>query len=128
MSIEQRNTLNKNLEELKKVGITFSLDDYGTGYSNLNYVVDMPVSLVKFDKVMIDAYFSAEESHKAKVGIESSINMFRTLGLEIVCEGVEEQFQQDRLESMDVNFIQGFLHSKPIPEEEFIEFLKKHNK
>lgn len=126
--LEQRNTLNKNLEELKKFGITFSLDDYGTGYSNLNYVVDMPVSLVKFDKVMIDAYFSAEESHKAKVGIESSINMFRTLGLEIVCEGVEEQFQQDRLESMDVNFIQGFLHSKPIPEEEFIEFLKKHNK
>lgn len=125
--LEQRNTLNKNLEELKNFGITFSLDDYGTGYSNLNYVVDMPVSIVKFDKMMIDAYFSPEESHKAKVGIESSINMFRTLGLEIVCEGVEEQYQEDVLKKMNVNYIQGFLHSKAVSEEEFVEFIKKNN-
>ncbi len=45
----------------------------------------------------------------------------------IVCEGVEEAYQQDVLEKMNVNYIQGFLHSKPIPEEEFIEFLKKNN-
>ena len=130
--LDHRNTLSKNLTELRGFGVEFSLDDYGTGYSNLNYVVDMPVKIVKFDKVMVDSYFEAcnsqeEFSKRAKISIESSINMFRTIGLEIVCEGVEKEEQEEVLKGMNVNFIQGFLHSKPLPESEFINFLKSNN-
>ncbi|MCR5232014.1 MAG: EAL domain-containing protein [Acholeplasmatales bacterium] len=131
--LEHRGALTKNLDILSQKGVSFSLDDYGTGYSNLNYVVDMPVKIVKFDKVLVDSYFQSYNQNnqlgkRAKISIESSISMFRTLGLEIVCEGVERQEQEDVLEELNINYIQGFLHSKPLPEKAFIEFLKDHNK
>ena len=56
-TITQRNILLKNMLEMSKYGINFALDDYGTGECNLNYIIEMPVSIVKFDKSMIDNYF-----------------------------------------------------------------------
>ena len=92
----------------------------------------MPAKIVKFDKLLVDSYFKSYHQNnqlgkRAKISIESSITMFRTLGLEIVCEGVERQEQEDVLEELNINFIQGFLHSKPLPEDLFIKFLKDHN-
>ena len=119
--IEQINSLMDNLQKLKSNGISLSLDDYGTGYSNLNYVVSMPVQIIKFDKKMTDEYFAGS---KAKFVMDYSIRMFKAMDLKIVSEGVETKIQLDSLAELGVDYIQGYYFSKPLPMDEFIEFIK----
>jgi EAL domain-containing protein (putative c-di-GMP-specific phosphodiesterase class I) len=119
--IEQINSLMDNLQMLKSNGISLSLDDYGTGYSNLNYVVSMPVQIIKFDKKMTDEYFAGS---KAKFVMDYSIRMFKAMDLKIVSEGVETKLQLDSLVELGVDYIQGYYFSKPLPMDEFIEFIK----
>lgn len=111
----------ENMRELSKENITFSLDDFGTGYSNISALMSMPLDIIKFDKSMIDMVTTFEYG---RVVIDSSIAMVKRMGLEIVAEGVEELRQLDMLKEMGVDFIQGYYFSKPLPEEEFIEYLK----
>lgn len=105
-------------------GFTFSLDDFGTGNSNLNYIIDMPVEIVKFDKSMIDSYFS--NNIEAKIVIDESINIIKKLNKKIVFEGIETKEQVNSVKKLDVDFIQGYYYSKPLNEEDFIEFLKEN--
>lgn len=85
-SMNARKTLLDNMKRLMDYGVTFSLDDFGTGHSNLNYIIDMPVEIVKFDKDMTNAYF---ENGKAKYIMDAAMNMIRGLDLKIVSEGIE---------------------------------------
>ena len=103
-------------------GVKFSLDDFGTGQSNLNYIVDMPVDIVKFDRTMINSYF---ENGKAKYVMEAAIHMIHGMNLEIVSEGIETKEQFQTMENLGISHIQGYYFSKPLPEDEFIEFLEK---
>lgn len=131
--LDKKNTLAMNLKKLATKGVTFSLDDYGTGYSNLNYVVEMPADIIKFDKQMIDAYFGAYENPSDLRAVrcmrvmETSIHMFKSLNLKVVCEGIERKMQEEVLENMGVDYIQGYFHSKPLPEKDFISFLNENN-
>ena len=109
------------VRDLKSNGISLSLDDYGTGYSNLNYVVSMPVQIIKFDKKMTDEYFAGS---KAKFVMDYSIRMFKAMDLKIVSEGVETKIQLDSLAELGVDYIQGYYFSKPLPMDEFIAFIK----
>ena len=118
---DKTNSLNNNLVNFINNGVSLSLDDYGTGYSNLSYVATMPVKIIKFDKIMTDEYFSGS---KAKFVMDYSIKMFKAMDLKIVSEGVETKKQLDDLSLLGVDFIQGFYFSKPIPMEEFILFIK----
>ena len=95
------------------------------GQSNLNYIIDMPVEIVKFDKGMTNAYF---ENGKAKYIMDAAMNMIRGLDLKIVSEGVETAEQFYTMENLGINYIQGYYFSKPLPADEFLEFIKKSNK
>ena len=119
---DHTNSLKKNLTYFINNGISLSLDDYGTGYSNLSYVATMPVKIIKFDKVMTDEYFSGS---KAKFVMDYSIRMFKAMDLKVVSEGVETKSQLDALSLLGVDFIQGYFFSKPIPMDEFIVFVKE---
>lgn len=121
--IAQRILLN-NIEILKDYGFTFSLDDFGTGNSNLNYIVEMPVDIVKFDKTMVNSYFNNEI---ASYVMNSTINMIKGLGYKIVFEGIETYEQTLVVRKINVEYIQGYYYSKPISQAEFIEFLKANN-
>ena len=79
---------------------------------------------MKFDKDMIQAYFSSD---KAKYVMEAAMHMIHGLGLEIVAEGVETEEQYRKMEEMKINYIQGFYFSKPLPEQEFLTFLNQAN-
>ena len=114
------NSLQNNLTYFINNGVSLSLDDYGTGYSNLSYVATMPVKIIKFDKVMTDEYFSGS---KAKFVMDYSIRMFKAMDLKVVSEGVETKNQLKALAMLGVDYIQGFYFSKPIPEDEFITFV-----
>ncbi|MBD5384696.1 MAG: EAL domain-containing protein [Ruminococcaceae bacterium] len=124
-SMNARKTLLDNMERLLDYGVSFSLDDFGTGQSNLNYIMDMPVEIVKFDKGMTNAYF---ENGKAKYIMDAAMNMIRGLDLKIVSEGIETAEQFYTMENLGINYIQGYYFSKPLPADEFLEFIKKSNK
>ena len=123
-SIIMKKTLLKNMDILIKYGVHFSLDDFGNGESNLNYILDMPVDIVKFDRDMTNAYF---ENKKAKHLLPAVTDMIKGLELKVVAEGVETEEQLKNLETLGIDYIQGFYFSKPIDEKEFIEFVKSRN-
>lgn len=122
--IESKNTLIKNMKNLKDIGISFSLDDFGTGESNLGYVIDMPVDIIKFDR---EIFQKATCNEKAKVVVKHAIKMAHSLGLKVVAEGVETENDVKLCNDMEVDYIQGFYFSKPIPSVEFEEFCKQKN-
>lgn len=120
-SIDSKQILLGNMNKLISHGITFSLDDFGTGQSNLNYIMEMPVSLVKFDKDMISAYF---ENAKSQFIMRAAMSMITGLELKIVAEGVETEEQLNTLCSLGIDYIQGYYFSRPLPQKEFVEFIK----
>lgn len=123
-TLKSRNVLLKNMNDLMRYGCNFSLDDFGTGESNLNYIVDMPVKLVKFDRNMVQEYFKNE---KAKVVMSSAVKMIKRLGLKIVAEGVETEEQVKEIKDLGIDYIQGYYYSKPLAEKDFIRFINDHN-
>ena len=123
-SSQSKQTLISHMDRLISRGVNFSLDDFGSGASNLNYIMDMPVQFVKFDKEMTQAYFSSD---KAKYVVEAAMHMIHGLGLEIVAEGVETEEQYRKMKEIKINYIQGFYFSKPLPEQEFLAFLQQAN-
>lgn len=116
-AIRSKEVLLKNMRKLIDYGITFSLDDFGTGYSNLNYIMELPVDIVKFDKNMTDSYF---ESDRNKMVMSTTINMIKAMGMKIVVEGVERKEQLEAVCEEGVHYIQGFYFSRPLPEKDFV--------
>lgn len=123
-SLEDKEVLLQNMQRLIEYGVNFSLDDFGTGQSNLNYIVDMPVDIVKFDRGMITSYF---DNMKAKYVMDAAMGMIHGMGLKIVSEGIETGEQLGKMEELGISYIQGFYFSKPLEKVEFIKFLKERN-
>ncbi|MBQ6843222.1 MAG: EAL domain-containing protein [Agathobacter sp.] len=123
--VSARTVLLDNMKKLIDNGFTFSLDDFGKGESNLMYVVEMPVSIVKMDYDMSKAYFNTE---KAKHVVKAVVGMAHELKLKIVAEGIETKEELRIMQEEGIDYIQGYYYSKPIPEKEFITFVKQHNK
>jgi len=123
-SVNEKKTLLKNMKILMDYGVSFSLDDFGTGQSNLNYIVEMPVNIVKFDRNMTSAYF---ENGKAKYVMDAAMHMIHGMELQIVSEGIETKEQFETMKELGINYIQGYYFSKPLETSEFLEFLGKEN-
>lgn len=123
-SILTRQTLVENMQILIEHGVSFSLDDFGNGQSNLNYIVDMPVSIVKFDRDMSQAYF---ENKKAKFVMEAAMRMIHDMKLRIVSEGIETKEQMETIAELGIDYIQGYYFSRPIREDEFFDFIRERN-
>lgn len=114
---------NENIEILSRLGFKFSLDDYGTGYSNNKRLVQMPMDLVKLDKSFVDEI--ADEN--MVVVLERTIAMLKKLNKKILIEGVETKEMLDKFVELGCDYIQGFYYSKPLPEDEFIRFIDSYN-
>ncbi|MBR0146867.1 MAG: EAL domain-containing protein [Eubacterium sp.] len=115
-------TLRSNVLALHDHGLEFSLDDYGTGYSNLQRMVDFPFKLIKLDKSFVDQW----EDPRMRTVIQNTIRMLKDIGKEIVVEGVETKEEAEWFVEQKCDYIQGYYYAKPMPEEEFLAFLKKH--
>ncbi len=120
-SMAAKKTLLENMRRLMEYGVYFSLDDFGTGQSNLNYIVDMPVNIVKFDREMSQAFFQDE---KAKYVMNAAMQMIHGMKLKIVSEGIETEEQYLAMEELSIDYIQGYYFSKPLPEAAFLAFLQ----
>ncbi|MDR0944099.1 MAG: EAL domain-containing protein [Ruminococcus sp.] len=113
---------NDTLEEVIATGITLALDDFGNGYSSLNYLKNLPVKALKISKMFI----SENPDEKSEAITASTIELVHSLGLIIVVEGVESREQYEKLKSMHCDYIQGYLFSKPLPEDRAIQFIPQY--
>lgn len=110
-----------NMERLKKKGIHFSLDDYGTGYSNTANLMEYEYAIVKLDKSIV---WAATESRKALVTLKYMIALIRELNMGILAEGIETEEQGKMLEELKCEFFQGYYYSKPLPEQQYLELIR----
>ena len=120
-SISARATLLANMKKLMEYGFRFSLDDFGKGESNLMYVVEMPVSIVKLDYDMTKAFFN---SSKAKLVLRAVVGMAHGMELKLVAEGIETREELEGMCNEGIDYIQGYYYSKPLPMPEYLEFMK----
>ena len=123
-AIESSRTLVKNMNFLTNENVSFSLDDFGSGYSNMNSVLDLPLDMIKFDKHMVDV---ATEKEKGKIVLASSATMIKRMDMKIVAEGVETAEQVEEMKKMGVDYIQGYFYSRPVPAQAFVEFVNNFN-
>lgn len=105
----------EKLKSLRDYGIKISLDDFGTGFSSLSYLKQLPINTLKIDKSFIDTVM---QDSATRVITESLINMVKALGLESIAEGVEEEQQYKYLHAIGCDMIQGYLMGKPMPPED----------
>jgi EAL domain-containing protein (putative c-di-GMP-specific phosphodiesterase class I) len=101
----------ETVKRIRQKGIRVSLDDFGTGYSSLSYLRRFPVDTLKIDKSFVD-FIGKEE--KSDIIISALVGVARSLGLEIVAEGVETTEQSDILKDLKCHVIQGYLYGKPM--------------
>lgn len=108
------------LEKARALGFRIAIDDFGTGYSSLQYLERLPVNVLKIDKSFVDAIDKSSASSSVVTHI---IAMAKTLGLDIVAEGVESPHQADYLRMHKVDYAQGWLYSKALPSHDFLNFI-----
>ena len=110
-----------NLSELSRAGVTIMLDDYGTGYSNLNRLCSMPLDVVKLDKSLVDHVCTSEP---ARIVMENTVSMMKRLNKKVLVEGVETKEQADYLIGLGVDYIQGYYYARPMDAAHLEELLR----
>ena len=106
---------------LTKHGFRFSIDDFGTGYSSLRYLKNLPMGELKIDKSFVD---EITEESRANAIVKTIIDMAHNFDLDVVAEGVETEEQFETLLAYRCDQFQGYLFSKPLPEEAFLDKLR----
>ena len=119
-AVNSGEALQNNMKQLMSYGVKFSLDDYGTGYSNLSNLIKFPFYTIKLDKSMV---WSAMESEKAMCALKHTISMIKEMNNVIVAEGVETKEQALMLTEMGCDYFQGYYYSKPVNKEEFLKIV-----
>ena len=113
----------KQLSRLSKRGIQCSLDDYGTGYSSLTYIKNLPLDNLKIDRSFIS---KLTENDQDRVIAHSTINLAHSLGLKVIAEGVEDEDTLHELARQGCDFIQGYYISEPLDPQSFAKLYWNH--
>ncbi|MBD5518259.1 MAG: EAL domain-containing protein, partial [Lachnospiraceae bacterium] len=109
---------------LKEEGFKLLMDDFGSGYSSLNILLETPFDLIKLDRKFMENMMLSD---KGKLILEQVVAMSNKLGLELLAEGVETKEQVDVLRSIGCDQVQGYYYAKPMPAEEVFALLKEKN-
>lgn len=113
----------KILTKLQSHGVLVSLDDFGTEYSSLNLLLELPVDIIKIDRSFINSIHNAPNNQAV---VQAIILLGKSMGKRIVAEGVESNNELECLRSMGCDEIQGYLYSKPLHLNEFMSFKEKY--
>jgi EAL domain-containing protein (putative c-di-GMP-specific phosphodiesterase class I) len=108
---------------MSEFGIYASVDDFGTGYSSLSYLSMFPIRELKIDRTFVSDMLGNPRNHSI---VRSTILMARELGLVTVAEGVEDDQTLQMLKKDGCDIAQGYVIARPLPEAEFIEFMRAH--
>ena len=128
-SVMDNTTLQDITEKLHKEGFTVAMDDFGSGESSLNMLTKIPVDVLKFDREFLDASTDDEGriDKKSEKFIHILIDLSKNLEKQTVFEGVETQAQRDFLRSINCDQAQGFFYSRPLSEQDFVQFIQLHS-
>lgn len=122
-AVMSQTVMEENLEKLSKLGISFSLDDYGTGYSNIKRITELPLKIIKLDKT----FACNIEKPKMEILLESTVKMMKAMNMKIVVEGVETEEMLNKFKELNCELIQGYYFSKPLPKKDFIDYIERQN-
>jgi EAL domain-containing protein (putative c-di-GMP-specific phosphodiesterase class I) len=110
----------EKMHALKALGIGFSLDDFGTGSSSLSYLTRLPLDQLKIDRSFV---VNLPDDRNDAIIAQTIITMGKSLGLDVIAEGVETEAQREFLDRHDCSAYQGYLFSRPLPLAEFSRLL-----
>lgn len=113
--------LSQIISEIRSLGFGCSMDDFGSGYSSLNLIQDIPVDTLKLDKVFFRK--SVAEEGRSEAVVSSIISMSKALSMETVAEGIEERFQVDMLKRLRCDYVQGYFFARPMPVSQFEQLI-----
>ena len=112
----------KVVEQLRQLGFVIEMDDFGSGYSSLNMLAEIPIDVLKLDM----RFIKKEANNSSGRGIlRFIISLAKWLNLPVIAEGVETKEQTEILRMMDCNYVQGYYFAKPMPEDDFEKLLGK---
>ena len=114
--------MKSKIQELRQQGIKFYLDDFGTGFSNMERIMELPFDIIKFDRSMVIASGSSQRSERI---VENLASMFSEMEYSVLYEGVEDETDEKRCMDMSASYLQGFRYSRPIPIQDLKLFLQK---
>ncbi len=117
--INDANVLTKELQQLHELGVKISIDDFGKEYSSLNYLKKIPFDLIKIDREFI---MDLDKDQRDRHIVEVIIDIGHTLGKKIVAEGIETIAHKNILQTLNCDYGQGYLFSRPLPDIEFLEY------
>lgn len=110
--------------QLKEEGFTLLMDDFGSGYSSLNILLETPFDVIKLDRKFME---NMMVSGKGRLILEQVVSMAGKLNLGLLAEGVETKEQVDLLQNIGCDQVQGYYYAKPMPEDAFFELLKNQH-
>ncbi len=110
------------LEKIKKMGIEIEIDDYGTGFTSINYLANLPIDTLKIDRMFVS---DIDKETKKWTLFKAIYDMASALGIDVIVEGVENSFENDVITSFENVTIQGYFYSKPIPFQDLLEVIGK---
>jgi len=120
--INNMELLSQGIRELRSLGVKVAIDDFGTGYSNLNHLKQLHVDSIKIDKSFV---WGLDEGMVHAGLVQNIVYIAESLGLDTVAEGVETKDQLQLLTELDVQYIQGYYFAKPMPLNQFVNYLQR---
>ena len=119
-----RQNAERIINGLKEIGFIISVDDFGAGYSSFSLLSSLPMDVMKIDRSVLTG---ADTSQKMKKILGKVIELGHSLGMNVICEGIETVEEENLLLSLGCRYGQGFLNAKPMPVNDFIAFFEKRN-
>lgn len=116
LMLDSKDSLRYQLQAIRKLGVNLSLDDFGTGFSCLSYLHDLPFGILKVDRSFVR---SVETSRRDRELARVIVSMGHSLGMQVIVEGVEKRGQADIFQQMGVHAFQGYLFGRPMPQQAF---------
>lgn len=123
VAYEEMNNLLDVMRQIKEAGFGLSMDDFGSGYSSLNLLREMPVDVLKLDKGFLDDCGGNESTREKRI-ISHVISMAKDLEISVLAEGVETMQQKEFLRESNCDMIQGYYYAKPMPTDKFVNYLE----
>ncbi len=121
--LEQNEQTNTVINALSELGFKFALDDFGTGFSSLTRLRTLPIDLIKIDQSFVKNINNSEEDYKI---VESIAMLATSLGKEVLAEGIENEACLVLINQLNIHKCQGYHFSKPMPYDDYIEFVENY--
>ncbi len=122
--ISDEDIVKNAIEKMQNKGFLFELDDFGVEYSNMSVLLRLPINILKIDKSLLTISIETEQR---RIFFSNLIKGIHAIGINVIVEGVENNEQLDFIQSCGCEYVQGYVFSKPLPLQDFIEFIKKNS-